>query len=92
MGCKWVFTVKYKLDGFVERYKTCLVAKRFTQTFGIDYQEIFASVAKMNLVRVLISLATNQNWPLFQFDVKNAFLYGDLEEEVYMTTPQVLVC
>lgn len=51
-----------------------------------DYQETFAPVAKMNSVQVFISLATNQGWPLLQFDVKNAFLYGDLEEEVYMAT------
>jgi len=69
----WVFTLKYKSDGFVDRYKTHLVAKGYTQTFGIDYQETFAPVAKMNSNRVLISLATNQNWPLFQFDVKNDF-------------------
>ena len=76
IGCKWVFTVKCKADGNVERYKARLVAKEFTQTYGIDYQETFAHVAKMNSVRVLLFLAIQSNWPLYQLDVKNAFLNG----------------
>lgn len=79
VGCKWVFTVKYQSDGSVERYKARLVAKGYTQSYNIDYQETFAPVTKMNSVRVLISLVTNQGWPLLQFDVKNALLHGDLE-------------
>lgn len=59
-----------------------LVAKGHTQSYGIDYQETFALVAKMNLVRVLISLAMNQGWPLLQFDVKNVFLHGDLKKYI----------
>jgi hypothetical protein len=87
VGCKWVFTIKCKADGSVERYKAILVGKGFTQTYGIDYEETFAPVAKMNSIRVLLSIAANLDWPLHQFDVKNAFLHRDLELEVYMEIP-----
>ncbi|WKA11799.1 hypothetical protein VitviT2T_029262 [Vitis vinifera] len=87
VGCKWVFNVKYKADGRIDRYKARLVAKGFTQTYGIDFQETFAPVAKLNRIRVLLSLAANLDWNLHQLDVKNAFLNGNLEEEVFMEIP-----
>ena len=87
VGCRWVYTLKCKSDGSLDRYKARLVARGYTQTYGIDYQETFAPVAKMNTIRILISLAVNLDWPLYQYDIKNAFLHGNLKEEIYMKYP-----
>nr|MCH9869351.1 hypothetical protein [Serratia marcescens] len=87
VGCCWVYTVKHNPDGTVERLKARLVAKGYTQEFGVDFAETFSPVAKLTSVRLLISLACTQGWPLHQLDVKNAFLNGDLQETVYMQQP-----
>ena len=87
IGCKWVYKIKTRSDGTVDRYKARLVTKGFTQEYGIDYEETFASVAHLSSVRTLIAAFASRYWPLFQMDVKNAFLNGELTEEVYMQLP-----
>jgi len=87
MCCRWVFTLKYRPYGSVDKYKARLGDKGYTQTYGIDYFKTFLPIAMMNSISILFSITVNLSWPLCQLDVKNAFLYGDLQEEVYIEQP-----
>ena len=82
-----LFTIKYLANGKPERKKTRLVARGYTQVYGEDYLETFAPVAKLHTIRIILSIAVNLEWDLWQMDVKNAFLQGELEDEVYMRPP-----
>ncbi|KAL0549422.1 hypothetical protein IC582_013904 [Cucumis melo] len=84
---KWIYKIKTHSDGTIERYKTRLIPKGYSQEYGIDYEETFALVARMTSVRSLLAVAAAKQWPLLQMDVKNAFLNGTLSEEVYMKPP-----
>ena len=86
IGSKWVFSVKLCSDGSLDRYKARLVSLGNKQEY-VDYEETFAPVAKMTTVRTILAIAASQSWRLHQMDMKNVFLHGDLQEEIYMKLP-----
>jgi hypothetical protein len=85
---KWIYKIKHMPDGSIAKYKARLVAKGFLQKQGIDYTKVFAPVARLETVRLVIAIANHLNWDFVQLDVKSAFLNGKLEEEVYVEQPQ----
>ncbi|GJV53952.1 ribonuclease H-like domain, reverse transcriptase, RNA-dependent DNA polymerase [Tanacetum coccineum] len=88
IGLKWVFKTKKDANGNIIKHKARLVAKGYIQEHGIDFEEVFAPVARMETIRLLLAIAANNKWEVHHLDVKSAFLHGDLKEEVYVTQPE----
>jgi hypothetical protein len=84
LGCQWVYSIKIKADGSLDRYKAQLVALGNHQKYKVHYEETFAPVAKMGTIRTILAIAASKHWCLHQLDVKNTFLHGDLTEDIYI--------
>ena len=82
-----MFAIKVGPDGTIDRLKAYLMAKGYTQIFGLDYGDTFSPMAKMASVHLFIAMAALPQWPLYELDVKNIFLNGDLQEKIYMEQP-----
>ena len=91
IGVKWVFRMKKDQTGAVVKHKARLVAKGYSQKFGIDYEEIYAPVARFDSIRILIAIAAQLNWNLHHLDVKSAFLNGVIKEDLYVMQPEGFV-
>lgn len=85
--CKWIYLIKLCSNGTLNRHKARLVAPENWQEYRVDYEDTFALVVKMTTVHTVMSITTSQGWPLHQMDVKSVFLYGDLNEDIYITLP-----
>jgi transposase InsO family protein len=91
IGVKWVFKTKFNEEGKVDKCKARLVAKGYSQKAGIDYNEVYAPIARWDTIIILLALAAQRGWCIFQLDVKSVFLYGELKEEVYVDQPEGFV-
>jgi hypothetical protein len=82
--CRWVYRTKSIEDGKISKYKARLVTKGFQQVHGIDYDDTFTPVAKMDSIQLALSIAEAKGWEVQEMDMNNAFLHGDIFEEIYM--------
>jgi len=90
ISCRWIYTVKFLPDGQIEHLKAWLVTKGYTKTYSVDYFETVSVVAHLHHVRILLSVVVVKQWLLYQLNIKNAFLYTNLQEDVYMLQPLVM--
>ena len=88
IGCRWVFKLKRKADGSVDRYKARLVAKGYSQRPGLEFSEVFAPIAKWAALRAILALSALEDLELYSVDISTAFLNGDMEHDVYMQQPE----
>lgn len=90
-GCRWVYTVKFGPYGQVDHLKARLIAKGYTQIYGLDYYDTFSLITKIASIFLLLYMTAMSSWSLYQLDIKNVFIYDDLIEEVYMEQPPIFV-
>ena len=87
IGVKWIFKTKFKENGEIDKFKARLVTKGCAQQYGLDYTEVFASIVRLDIIRIILAIATQYGWIVFHLDVKNAFLHGELKEDIYVQQP-----
>ena len=90
LPCKWVYRLKETSDSTTPKYKARLVLKGFRQEYGVDFDEIFSPVVKMTTLFFMLGVVAADNLELIQLDVKTAFLHGDLQEEINMSSRKAL--
>ena len=88
VGSKWVFKVKYYDDGTIEKFKARVVAQRYSQVYGIDFEETYAPTVRYDTLRLLFAIATIEDWEIHQMDAISAYLAGELKENIYMYLPE----
>ena len=92
MGVKWIFRTKLNEKEEVDKCKACLVVKGYAQRYEIDYNKVFTPMARWDTIRLILALAVQKGWTVFQLDVKSAFLHGKLKEAIYVEQPEGYVC
>ena len=84
VGIKWVYKTNMKENGEVNKFKARLLAKGYKQEYGVDYVEVFAPIARLDTIRLMIALDAQNAWKIYNLDVKYAFPHGELQEKVFI--------